>query len=104
MQGTPLHYTRPNRSFMGSSKDDIQDEPDWSNTHNNRIGFRDRNERHPGFTHIGDEWNKEEERQFLAEAKNEADELQKELGNRNLINVRMFMNKQQVDILVLSHY
>lgn len=42
MAATP-HYTPPDRSHSGSSKDDIENEPDWAKTHNHRIGFRDRN-------------------------------------------------------------
>lgn len=90
------HYTRPDRSHGGSSKDDIQNEPEWVKTHNHRIGFRDRNDRHPGHTHIGDEWNTEQEREFLVQAKKETDKLNTELEERDLINIRDFMTKQEV--------
>lgn len=90
------HYTRPNRSHGGSSKDDIQNEPDWVKTHNHHIGFRDHNDRRPGYTHIGDDCNTEHEREFLAQAKKEADELNKELEEQDLTNVREFMTKEEV--------
>lgn len=71
-------------------------EPDWINTHNHRIGFRDRDDRYPGYTHIGDDWAKEQDRQFLAQAKEGADELNQELQEHNLINIRDYMTKQEV--------
>ncbi|KAJ5244640.1 hypothetical protein N7489_004736 [Penicillium chrysogenum] len=89
------HYTRPNRSHGGSSKGEIQDEPDWVRTHNHRIGFRDRNDRHAGLTHAGDDWNTEQQRQFLIQAKEEAEELGTELSDKKLIDVREFMTKQE---------
>ncbi|KAJ5815359.1 hypothetical protein N7474_007136 [Penicillium riverlandense] len=89
------HYTRPNTSHPGSSADDIRDEPDWTRTHNHRIGFRDRNDRHPGLTHHGDEWESEEESKFLEQAKKEAKELEMELGKQDLVDVREFMAKQE---------
>lgn len=90
------HYTHPDRSHGGSSKDEIQNEPDWINTHSHRIGFRDLNDRHPGHTHVGDEWDTERQREFLTQAKKEAEELSEELRNKTLINVREFMTKQEV--------
>lgn len=89
-------YTRPDRSHVGSSADDILNEPDWAKTHNHRIGFRDRDDRHPGFTHHGDDWSSEEERKFLAQAKEEAEELGRKLGKHDLLDVREFMNRQEV--------
>lgn len=93
---TTPHYTRPNRSHAGSSLEEIKNEPDWTTTHKYRIGFRDRNDRHTGHTHIGDECITPEERDLLAQAKNEAEKLEEELGEQDLINVREFMTKQEV--------
>lgn len=90
------HYTRPNRSHIGSTTDDILNEPEWTKTHNHRIGFRDRNDRFPGFTHHGDEWHTAQEREFLAQAKKEAEELGDRLVKHDLTNVRDFMTKQEV--------
>lgn len=95
MTETP-HYTRPTRSHGGSSTDDVLNEPDWAITHSHRIGFRDRDDRHPACTHIGDDWDPEQEREFLAQAKQEAEELSKKLGEHGLINVRDYMSKQEV--------
>lgn len=90
------HYTRPDRSHLGSTADEILKEPEWSKTHGHRIGFRDRNDRFPGFTHQGDEWRTEQEREFLEQAKQEAQELGTRLGKHDLTNVRDFMTKQEV--------
>ncbi|CAI7566087.1 unnamed protein product [Penicillium palitans] len=94
MTATP-HYTRPTRIHGGSSRDDVLNEPDWAITHSHRIGFRDRDDRHPAYTHIGDDWDPEQEREFLAQAKQEAEELSKKLGEHDLITVRDYMNKQE---------
>lgn len=97
MSGTAKpHYTLPDRSHGGSTKEEIQDEPDWEQTHSHRIGFRDENDRHPGLTHVGDEWHTEQQRQFLARADEEAQELRTDLKNKKLINIREFMTKQEV--------
>lgn len=90
------HHTRPNRSHAGSSKEEVQNEPNWVQTHNHRIGFRDENDRHPGLTHVGDDWHTEQQRHFLAQAKKAAEELSTELKDEKLIDVREFMTKQEV--------
>ncbi|KAF2758588.1 hypothetical protein EJ05DRAFT_452115 [Pseudovirgaria hyperparasitica] len=38
----------------GSSQDDIANEPDWQKGHQHRIGFRNRQDRRPGITHVYD--------------------------------------------------
>ncbi|EED24630.1 nitrate reductase, putative [Talaromyces stipitatus ATCC 10500] len=95
MPTTP-HYTRPNRSHGGASAEEIQDEPDWTKSHKHRIGFREHStERHTGYTHAGDDWISSEERDFLAQARKEAEELEEEIGQKDLVNVREFMTKQE---------
>lgn len=91
-----VHYVRPNKGHRASSESDILNEPDWAQTHNHRIGFRDRNDRRPGITHHGEEWTSEQEREFLAQARKEAKELGEKLGEHDLLNVREFMTKQEV--------
>jgi hypothetical protein len=90
------HYTRPMRSHAGASEEDVLNEPDWVITHNHRIGFRNRDNRHPAYTHVGDDWGPEQEQEFLAQAKKEADELNKKLVEHDLITVRDYMDKQEV--------
>jgi len=44
------------RDHPGSSEKELQAEPDWSaNTSEHRIGFKNRQDRRPGFTHASDE-------------------------------------------------
>ncbi|KAF3014890.1 hypothetical protein E8E15_004993 [Penicillium rubens] len=83
------------RSHAGASEEDVLNEPDWVITHNHRIGFRDRDNRHPAYTHVGDDWGPEQEQEFLAQAKKEADELNKKLVEHDLITVRDYMDKQE---------
>lgn len=99
---TKPHYTRPDRSHGGSSQGEIQDEPDWVQTHTHRIGFRDINDRHTGLTHAGDDWNTEQQRQFLIQAKEEAEELGTELKDKKLVDVREFMTKQEVRFRIFA--
>lgn len=101
MATTP-HHTRPNRSHAGSSVEEIRNEPDWTTTHKYRIGFRDRNDRHTGYTHAGDDTITSEMQDFLAQAREEAEELEGELGKKELINVREFMTKQEASIQYTS--
>ncbi len=96
------HHTHPDRSHAGSSKEEIQNEPDWVHTHNHRIGFRDKDDRHPGLTHVGDECHTEKQRQFLDQAKKEAAELRRQITNKELINIREFMEKQEVRTSIAS--
>ena len=95
MATTP-HYTHPNRNHAGSSIEEVRNEPDWTNDYNYRIGFLDGDDRYTGLTHAGEEWTGTDEREFLARAKKEAEELEAELSEKNLINVREFMTKQEV--------
>lgn len=65
----------------------MQNEPNWVKTHNHRIGYRYRDDRHPGYTHIGNYCNAEQQREYLAQANKEAKKLDKELEKFNLIHV-----------------
>lgn len=96
------HHTCPDRSHAGSTNEEIEKEPDWVLTHDHRIGFRDKNGRRPGLTHVGDECHNEQQRQFLEQAKEEAEELSKEITNKELINIREFMTKQEVRTSIAS--
>jgi len=51
----------------GSSSKEIQDEPSWHPGHNHRTGYRNKDPRHPGFTHDGDYWENEEAKKFAGE-------------------------------------
>ena len=92
MPVTPL-YTKP-KHHPGSSEQEILDEPDWTKAHSHRIGFRDRENRYPGFTHHGDEWKREIE--FEEGAKHSEDELQAKIRKGELVAVRDFMRMLEV--------
>ncbi|EPS27518.1 hypothetical protein PDE_02461 [Penicillium oxalicum 114-2] len=90
------HYTNPDRTHSGSSQEEIRNEPDWAQTNHDRIGFRTNDDRHRGFTHAGDDtWDVEEQREFLAWAKKESEQLRQEIQEHQLVNVREFMSKQE---------
>lgn len=69
----------------GSSQKAIEDEPDWGGTHQNRIGFLNRQDRLVGHTHQGDD--KNEDGGSDNKARGEA---------RGLVNFRDVITKQKV--------
>lgn len=76
----------------GSSDSDVFNEPDWARTRGHRVGMRDRHDRFPGFTHEGDDWRYEIEK----EAEEKSEELKKMVAMGNLLTVRDYINKQEV--------
>lgn len=73
----------------GSTREDIESEPDWKNlhTHGHRVGFRNRSGQLPGITHQDDE-RIEEANKFSEEAKAEYDRLNERLKEGGLVNFR----------------
>ena len=73
----------------GSSREDIENEPDWKNlhTHDHRVGFRNRSGRLPGITHQDDE-RIDEAKKFSEEAKAEYERLKERLKKGDLVNFR----------------
>jgi nitrate reductase (NAD(P)H) len=53
----------------GSTREEIEQEPDWNLGHEHRVGYLNRDNRRPGLTHTVDERNEEDE--FDQEAKEE---------------------------------
>lgn len=88
------------RDHPGSSEKDLQAEPDWSaNSSEHRIGFKNRQDRRPGFTHANDEQDddvpdlsrsssSEGDSDYEAEAKAKYDELLSEEHQGKLVNFR----------------
>ncbi len=93
------HYTK-SINHPGSSEQEILDEPDWEKTHSHRIGIRDRENRYPGFTHLGDEWKHEIE--FEERAKQKEDDLLARVEKGDLVTVRDVMQMQEVRKLSFS--
>ncbi|KAK4553809.1 hypothetical protein LTR86_008984 [Recurvomyces mirabilis] len=82
----------------GSSAQDIKDEPDWTRSHEHRIGMRNRQDRLPGLTHDEDEGelpglstgssSSETEEEFELKAKKEFKQLQDREKRGDLVNFR----------------
>ncbi|KLJ13553.1 nitrate reductase (NADH) [Blastomyces silverae] len=87
------HHTRP-RYHPGSTKKEIEEEPDWRTAGLHRIGLRNGENNFPGLTHRGDEWLKEELEHEEHAIKIEA-ELKKRLERGDLVTVRDVMTKQE---------
>jgi hypothetical protein len=52
----------------GSSPQDIEEEPDWDGAHDHRIGYCNKDQRYPEFTHDCDQRGDEEDKKFAEEA------------------------------------
>ncbi|TIA44620.1 hypothetical protein D6C79_06206 [Aureobasidium pullulans] len=91
----PVPYRTYVRDHPGSSKEEIENEPDWS-TARHHIGYRDRHDRVPGLVHSGDDSDSEDSQEsFLKEAQEESNELKHELQTHQLINFREAKEKQE---------
>ncbi|KAK2763124.1 hypothetical protein FQN54_009759 [Arachnomyces sp. PD_36] len=91
MSTIPHHTWRSDHP--GSTKQEILEEPEWHSARAHRIGFRDRENRVAGLTHVGDE--RKEDQEFWEQAQKKAQELKDELGKGELLSVRDFMTKQE---------
>ncbi|PGH34323.1 nitrate reductase (NADH) [[Emmonsia] crescens] len=87
------HHTHP-RYHPGSTRKEIEEEPDWRTAGLHRIGLRNGENNFPGLTHRGDEWLKEELEYEQHAIKTEA-ELKQSLKRGDLITVRDVMTKQE---------
>lgn len=95
----PVSYRTYVRGHPGSTKEEIENEPDWERVHPHRIGFRDRNDRVPGLVHQGDESDEESDESddaFREQAKKEEDELREKIKKHGLVNFREAKKKQEV--------
>jgi nitrate reductase (NAD(P)H) len=77
----------------GSSQADIEKEPDWERGYQNRIGYRNRQDRFPGLTHQGDE--KGEEKDFERDAIEQIDQLHGRVSKGALVNFRDIIIQQK---------
>lgn len=93
---TRLHHTRPNRSHPGSSVHDIENEPNWTSSYKSHIGFRSKDGRRFGFTHVDDDPASSEDLGFVTLADEKAQNLKREIEAKELIGVRGFMEQQEV--------
>lgn len=92
----PIPHRIRVRRHPGSSRSDVDNEPDWAAGHLNRIGFRNRQGRLSGLTHAGDERvNGTEIRQ---RALKEGEELKSRIKKGDLVNFRDVIENQEVCI------
>jgi hypothetical protein len=84
----PIPWRVNTTNHPGSSRDEIEKEPDWQaeHQHEHRIGYKNRHDRRPGVTHEEDEHT---EAQDLAEAaRNGYDEIARKEKQGDLVNFR----------------
>lgn len=90
------HRTAPTY-HPGSSKEAIENEPDWAQVPGRRVGFRDSHGRTLGFTQQDDEkW--EVDHEFLEQARRKDKELRQKAAKGEHLSVADFMKKQEVCI------
>ncbi len=82
-------------NFPGSSKEEVENEPDWHTGHNHRVGFRNNQDRIAGFTHDGDHDEEEkEDRELTEEARKKYNDLGERASNGELLNFQDIMRDQ----------
>lgn len=92
----PIPHRVRVRRHPGSSKNDINNEPDWAAGHLNRIGYRNLQDRFPGLTHAGDE--REDLTEFEQRALKEREELKSRIQQGDLVNFRDVITRQEVKL------
>jgi len=98
----PIPYRVSRADHPGSSKEDIENEPDWTKAHPNRIGYRNRWDRSTGLIHGGDESDDDDEMgkanpDFLKQAEKQEQELREKVQNHEgFVNFREAIEKQEV--------
>jgi len=87
----PVPWVVKVRDHPGSKPEDIENEPDWGAGHQHRIGYKNRQDRVPGFTNPSDEWTEEEK-----EAVRRDKELHEQEEQGKLVNWRDIMTHEEV--------
>lgn len=85
------HYISKVVAHVGSSAEEIANEPDWGVGHNHRVGFRNRDNRIAGLTHLDDEYDAE-----IEQARKDLAYLRDEAEKGGLINFRDAIQHQEV--------
>lgn len=75
----------------GSTKEEIEQEPPWHGGHQHRVGYRNRQDRFPGWTHSGEDELREEELKALEDFK----ALRKREQRGDLVNFRDIIKHQE---------
>lgn len=109
----PIPYSVRVKHHPGSTAQDIENEPDWGEGHEHRIGYRNRQGRRPGLTHAGgiprsvdlkavswaDKALDERQEGFEEKAREEKDQLRQRVQKGELINFRDAINNEEVGYL-----
>ncbi len=85
------------KQHPGSSLQDIEDEPEWGFGHEQRVGFRNAEDRLPGLTHSGDEHWEDPDANKATEAEKATEKYLKfreEVDGGKLVNFRDIINAQ----------
>jgi nitrate reductase (NAD(P)H) len=79
----------------GSTRDEIEQEPDWQagHQHEHRIGYKNRYDRRPGVTHEQDEHTEADE--LAEEARGRYEELVREANKGDLVNFRDIVQNEK---------
>lgn len=91
----PIPYSVSVKDHPGSSREDIENEPQWDVGHNHRVGFKNNQNRTAGLTHTQDEPEEDEEVE-TEEARQRFDELKKRAKKGDLLNFRDILNNEKV--------
>ncbi|KAF6239533.1 hypothetical protein HO173_002077 [Letharia columbiana] len=87
----PKPYRVHVQQHAGSTAQEIQDKPEWSNAHQHRIGYCNRHDRRPGLTHTGDE----EEEDFEEQAEDDRQELRRNVQNGDLVYFKDIVKREE---------
>jgi nitrate reductase (NAD(P)H) len=94
----PIPHRTHHKAHPGSNQDEIDNEPDWKAGGNHRIGFRNKHNRFPGLTHVGDD----EEQEFEHEALGKITNLQSKIKKGELVNFRDVIKNQEVNHMICT--
>ncbi|KAL8737783.1 MAG: hypothetical protein Q9181_001346 [Wetmoreana brouardii] len=89
----PLPHRIEMQRHPGSSQQDIENEPDWADNREHRIGYTNRQDRKPGFTHEGDE--RDNEDAFEAKASGKLQNLRSRIRKGELVDFRDIVANQE---------
>ncbi|GKT58265.1 nitrate reductase [Colletotrichum tofieldiae] len=78
--GATSHFVVKKKDHPGSSRQDIENEPDWGSGHNHRVGFKNRDNRVPG---------------YIAEAKGKLSAFHHRIDDGDLVNFEDIINAQE---------
>lgn len=97
-------WTTKVRPHPGSSAEEIENEPDWGEGHQHRVGYRNSSYRVPGLTHDQEPHDDGEYQAEIAAARKARAELQRDVSTGKLLNFRDMIDLQKVTIAQIEEY